>query len=73
MVSFLQSLVLWCLYYYLQQEYPMTDYVKRTELAREGKFVLTEDEIVFDAADVMRIGKDIFIQISQVIIKQLNK
>ena len=51
----------------------MTDYVKRTELAREGKFVLTEDEIVFDAADVMRIGKDIFVQISQVIIQQSNK
>lgn len=35
-------------------------------LAAQGKFVTTEYEPCFDAADFMRAGKDIFVQRSQV-------
>ena len=35
-------------------------------LAAEGKFVTTEFEPCFDAADFIRAGKDIFVQRSQV-------
>lgn len=36
-------------------------------LAAQGKFVTTEFEPCFDAADFMRAGKDIFVQRSQVL------
>ena len=35
-------------------------------LAAQGKFVTTEFEPCFDAADFIRAGKDIFVQRSQV-------
>lgn len=38
----------------------------RNRLVGEGKFVTTEFEPCFDAADFMRAGKDIFVQRSQV-------
>lgn len=38
----------------------------RHQLAAEGKFVTTEYEPCFDAADFIRAGKDIFVQRSQV-------
>lgn len=38
----------------------------RHEMADCDYFVTTESEICFDAADIMRVGKDIFIQRSQV-------
>ena len=38
----------------------------RHELAAQGKFVTTEFEPCFDAADFIRAGKDIFVQRSQV-------
>ena len=42
------------------------DEEKRTELARNGKFVTTEFEPCFDAAEFIRAGRDIFVQRSQV-------
>ena len=38
----------------------------RHALAKAGKFVSTEHDICFDAADFIRCGKDIFVQRSQV-------
>ena len=38
----------------------------RHRLAEEGKFVTTEYEPCFDAADFIRAGKDVFAQRSQV-------
>jgi glycine amidinotransferase len=37
------------------------------KLQAEGKTILTEAEIAFDAADAMRFGKDIFIALTQVL------
>ena len=39
----------------------------RHKLAAQGKFVTTEFEPCFDAADFIRAGKDIFVQRSQVV------
>ncbi|MCD8542713.1 MAG: amidinotransferase [Gammaproteobacteria bacterium] len=47
-------------------DYPIASLEDRHKLAGENKFVTTEHEICFDAADVVRMGKDIFIQRSQV-------
>ena len=46
--------------------YPVKDSMHRIELAAQGKFVTTEFEPCFDAADFVRAGKDIFVQRSQV-------
>ena len=48
-------------------DYPVMDEIKRQKIASEGKFVTTEFEPCFDAADFIRAGKDIFVQRSQVI------
>ncbi|KAJ7394402.1 hypothetical protein OS493_000211 [Desmophyllum pertusum] len=48
------------------QDYPMRTIEDRQKLATEGKFVTTEFEPCFDAADFMRAGRDIFAQRSQV-------
>lgn len=48
------------------ENYPMEDIELRKDLNRKGKFILTEAEPVFDAADIIRCGKDAFIQISHV-------
>ncbi|XP_066264525.1 glycine amidinotransferase, mitochondrial-like [Branchiostoma lanceolatum] len=48
------------------QEYPMRSAEDRQKLATQGKFVTTEFEPCFDAADFMRAGRDIFAQRSQV-------
>ena len=48
------------------QHYPMRTVSERNKLAKEGKFVTTEHEPCFDAADFIRAGKDIFVQRSQV-------
>ena len=50
------------------QDYPMDSVEDRHKLAAEGKFVTTEHDICFDAADFMRCGTDIFVQRSQVTI-----
>ncbi len=49
------------------QSYPMMTVEDRHKLAKEGKFVTTEFEPCFDAADFIRAGKDIFVQRSQVV------
>ncbi|KAI0230063.1 Glycine amidinotransferase, mitochondrial [Lamellibrachia satsuma] len=49
-----------------EKDYPHDDYEKKRELCLQGKFLLTEAELCFDAADIFRCGRDIFIQISQV-------
>ncbi len=49
----------------------MTSVEDRHKLAAEGKFVTTEHDICFDAADFMRCGTDIFVQRSQVTIQLL--
>ena len=48
------------------QDFPYEDAEKRVEMAKRGEFILTEAEPAFDAADVFRCGKDIFVQISHV-------
>ncbi|XP_054758351.1 glycine amidinotransferase, mitochondrial-like [Lytechinus pictus] len=48
------------------QNYPMDTVEDRHHLAAEGKFITTEYEPCFDAADFIRAGKDIFVQRSQV-------
>jgi len=48
------------------QNYPIQNMADRQLLARDGRFVTTEHEPCFDAADFMRAGKDIFVQRSQV-------
>ena len=52
--------------YWRFQDYPLTDIARRYELAARGKFVTTEFEPCFDAADFIRAGRDIFAQRSQV-------
>ncbi|XP_039269638.2 glycine amidinotransferase, mitochondrial-like isoform X2 [Styela clava] len=48
------------------KSYPIKSVEDRRVLAEQGKFVTTEFEPCFDAADFMRAGKDIFVQRSQV-------
>ncbi|XP_034428997.1 glycine amidinotransferase, mitochondrial [Hippoglossus hippoglossus] len=48
------------------QDYPMRTVEDRHKLAAQGKFVTTEYEPCFDAADFIRAGTDIFVQRSQV-------
>ncbi|XP_028402369.1 glycine amidinotransferase, mitochondrial-like [Dendronephthya gigantea] len=48
------------------EDYPITSAEDRKRLAAEGKFVTTEHDICFDAADFMRCGTDVFAQRSQV-------
>lgn len=48
------------------QDYPIRTVQDRHKLAAEGRFVTTEYEPCFDAADFIRAGKDIFVQRSQV-------
>ena len=45
----------------------MTNVQDRHRLAAQGKFVTTEFEPCFDAADFIRAGRDVFAQRSQVI------
>ncbi|XP_032712493.1 glycine amidinotransferase, mitochondrial [Lontra canadensis] len=48
------------------QNYPIHSVEDRHKLAAQGKFVTTEFEPCFDAADFIRAGRDIFAQRSQV-------
>lgn len=48
------------------QNYPMSNVEERHKLAAQGKFVTTEFEPCFDAADFIRAGRDLFVQRSQV-------
>lgn len=48
------------------QHYPIENVADRHVLASQGKFVTTEFEPCFDAADFMRAGRDLFVQRSQV-------
>uniref|UniRef100_A0A6I8P7C5 Glycine amidinotransferase n=1 Tax=Ornithorhynchus anatinus TaxID=9258 RepID=A0A6I8P7C5_ORNAN len=48
------------------QDYPIRSVDDRHRLAAQGKFVTTEFEPCFDAADFIRAGRDIFAQRSQV-------
>lgn len=48
------------------QDYPIRTVEDRHKLAAQGKFVTTEHEPCFDAADFIRAGRDIFVQRSQV-------
>lgn len=52
--------------YVLFQDYPIQNVQDRHKLAAQGKFVTTEFEPCFDAADFIRAGRDIFAQRSQV-------
>jgi len=48
------------------EDYPIESLEERHELAAQGKFVTSEFEPCFDAADFIRAGTDIFAQRSQV-------
>jgi len=48
------------------EDYPIKKIEDRHRLAAEGKFVTTEFEMCFDAADFIRMGYDVFAQRSQV-------
>ncbi|OAF69230.1 hypothetical protein A3Q56_03006 [Intoshia linei] len=43
------------------ENFPYYDIKERTKLLHEGKYGLTEKEVAFDAADIIRFGKDIFV------------
>jgi glycine amidinotransferase len=45
-----------------RENYPLKDADQREEFTRQYKYITTEFEPVFDAADIIRCGKDIFIQ-----------
>jgi glycine amidinotransferase len=47
-------------------DYPIETVGDRHELAEQGRFVTTEFEPCFDAADITRCGRDLFVQRSQV-------
>ena len=47
-------------------DYPINNIEDRLKLAAQGKFVTTEFEPCFDAAEFMRAGRDLFVQRSQV-------
>lgn len=49
-----------------EKDYPVNDLKAREKLIEEGRFVTTEFEPCFDAADFYRAGKDIFAQRSHV-------
>lgn len=44
-----------------KEDFPWEDEEKRAELVARGQFILTEAEVCFDAADVLKFGKDILI------------
>ncbi|XP_064645509.1 glycine amidinotransferase, mitochondrial-like [Lineus longissimus] len=48
------------------QKYPISSVTERNKLAASDRFVTTEFEPCFDAADFIRAGRDIFVQRSQV-------
>ncbi len=48
------------------ETYPLSDSSARQDLAARGKYVTTEFEPCFDAADFYRAGRDIFAQRSHV-------
>ena len=48
------------------QDYPVNCVEDRHKLAAQGKFITTEYEPCFDAADFIRAGRDVFVQRSQV-------
>ena len=48
------------------QDFPLDDFEAQMELLKEGKFILTEAEVVFDAADCIRFGRDIFVTLTHV-------
>lgn len=48
------------------QDYPTASIETRHAHAEQGKFVTTEFEPCFDAADFIRAGRDVFAQRSQV-------
>eukprot|EP00063_Salmo_salar_P056984 XP_014031819.1 PREDICTED: glycine amidinotransferase, mitochondrial-like [Salmo salar] len=60
------SVSLICLSLCPLQEYPIRTVEDRHKLAAQGKFVTTEHEPCFDAADFIRAGRDLFVQRSQV-------
>lgn len=49
-----------------ERDYPMADIPAREKLIEEGKYITTEFEPCFDAADFYRAGKDIIAQRSHV-------
>ena len=49
-----------------EQDYPVRDLEAREKLIEDGRFVTTEFEPCFDAADFYRAGRDIFAQRSHV-------
>lgn len=53
-------------HYCVTQDYPIRTVEDRHILAAQGKFVTTEHEPCFDAADFIRAGRDLFVQRSQV-------
>ena len=48
------------------QDFPLEDFEKQMEFLKEGKFILTEAEMVFEAADCVRFGRDIFVTLTHV-------
>jgi len=54
-----------------RQDFPFEDDAAREKLMREGQYVLTENEPVFDAADALRFGRDIYITQTNVYISIL--
>lgn len=66
MNHFLMNQCIVCVCSCSNQDYPIHSVEDRHKLAAQGKFVTTEFEPCFDAADFIRAGRDIFVQRSQV-------
>ena len=52
----------------LDQDFPYEDSTEREKMVDDGQFILTEAEPVFDGADALRFGRDIFVTVTNVCI-----
>jgi len=57
-------------HFLLLKDFPFEDNITREKMVFEGQFILTEAEIALDAADTLRFGRDIFVTLSHVCIRQ---
>jgi len=48
------------------QEFPFEDRAEREKMVYDGQFILTEAEPVFDGADALRFGRDIYVTLTHV-------
>jgi len=54
------------MYVAVGQDFPYEDRAERERMVYDGQFILTEMEPVFDGADALRFGRDIFVTLTHV-------